>query len=61
MSDKDKQDCCFVCGEGCDIYPDPPERGTCYEHCPDHDYQVFDGERRCQHCNAPVPFDYYDD
>lgn len=51
---------CKVCGAVCDIYPDPPEQGTCYEHCEDHYFQVVDREARCYHCNQPAPDDWYD-
>ena len=51
---------CGVCGAVCDIYPDPPERGTCYKHCEDHYFQVVDREARCYHCNQPAPDDWYD-
>lgn len=52
---------CSVCGVTTDIYPDAPAPAYCYEHCEDHDYQVDSGERRCIHCNKPVPDDWYDE
>ena len=44
---------CRVCGQECEVAPDPPERAVCHEHCPEHDYQHDKWERAwlCTICN----------
>jgi hypothetical protein len=54
---------CRVCGVACAIAPNPPDRAVCPEHCEDHNY-VHDSSRQshfCEHCDAAVPFDWYDE
>lgn len=50
---------CRVCGTSLDSAPCWPFRGTCPEHCPEHDYE-YDRDRReraCVHCGELMPYD----
>jgi hypothetical protein len=53
---------CRVCGGECLIAPADGSPGICPDHCEDHDYVYEPGEgKRCVHCFAQPPADWYDD
>lgn len=54
------QERCHVCGVTCNVYPDPPERGVCPDHC-EHPAYTHDRHRRgyfCDVCDQEI--DTYD-
>lgn len=53
---------CKVCGVECSVAPADGSGAVCPEHCPDHDY-VYEPSmgKRCRHCDAEPPTDWYDD
>jgi hypothetical protein len=51
---------CSVCNSSVIIYPDPPGKAYCPDHCPDHDYYYEYGDGwMCKNCGTLPEFDSY--